>query len=484
MKRSVKKVKTISGRGQSRPYARGVFGRVLLTFLLFGLVACGTLEIGLETTPMTSDNQGSGQGGIHDKQPASKEEVPATAFVAENAVVSTLEDTQQDPEEEVPATATVAEDSPVAPPTINILPAPVYFINAEDSQIWQVEVDGVSVTQITSEDTPVTDFDVSPKDGALVYISGNQLIYYTRALGGRRKVLIPDNEAFDENDYISAVTFGVSDPRWSPDGAQIVFGNGGINLYLDPAGPREAGIPEVWDVLGNDPLPVPLPEEGTVYEGAQIWYRPLSWLPDGKHVLINGAYYFALGRFKAILTTEDGSLVEVEEPQGLPCCFLAWGKDSQRLYYAGNQPGMFQTGLWQLDSSTGESTVLVPGEWGGEYHFFAYPFEASNDQVYGFYTREPASSGVMPFPPRPLVMVSVASDGSAELTQLRQDYLVVGEADWLPDGSGAVITDVAGREGGWPFDGPLRYLPSDGSPAVTLPAQGQRPQWGKAFHDD
>jgi hypothetical protein len=378
-----------------------------------------------------------------------------------------------------PPTVTPAPSKTTPPSSGASLPAPVYFINTEDSQIWRVETDGVSLTQITSEDAPVTDFDVSPKDGALVYVSDDQLIYYTSALGGQRQILMPAGEFYEQNQGLSVINSAVRRPLWSPDGNRIAYAQGGINLHLDPAEPPQPGVPEVWSVLANDPLPDPLPDEDAVYEfeGPQTWYRPLSWLPDGQRILVSARYYGALGGFMGILDVEDGSLVEIALPQEAPCCDRAWGQESHHLLQSGRLPGMNNTGLWRIDPSTGEHVVLIPGETGDEVHLFAYPIEVGG-RVYGFHTSA-QSQGVMPHPLQPMAMVGVANDGSAEFDQLSQDYWVVGGADWLPDGSGVVITDVAGIPDAWTnSDGVLRWLASDGSPAVTLPAKGQQPQWG------
>ncbi len=421
--------------------------------LAIALAGCGTLEVAME-----------------DEQ--------TTAAVAAQEPSDSIEATRQ--EESTPtlspaATVIPAEDEPSTPEAArDLLPAPVYYLNSEDGQIWRVEEDGVSNTQMTSEEEPVTDFDVSPRDGALVYISGKQLIYYSSALGGRREVLLTGPVEFDPDDYLSIATQGISSPIWSPDGSWIVFGEGGISLYQDPYTPRQEGVPEVWTALYSDLLPDPLPTEGEVYDGPQSWYWPEIWSPDGEFVLVQGAYYFALGRSRGIVDINEATLTELDEPRGLPCCHVAWGQSSNELLFAGYMPNITQTGLWRLDPESDEYTVLVPGEAGGEHHMFAFPFETSDGRVQGFYAAEPASPN--PLPPRPMVMVSVAGDGSAELVEMRDDYYVVGEADWLADGSGAVITDIAGERGWAP--GPLRWLPADGSPMISLPAEGRFPQWG------
>lgn len=445
-------MKTFLRTDKNMHYAKVVSRLALLLSLHISLAACGTLDIEIEATPITGDDEIIAQDDSDLDQTALEQDAMTPAPVTES------------PEDNIPSTS--------------LLPAPVYFINAEDSQIWRVEVDGISLTQVTSEEAPVTDFDVSPKGGALAYISDNQLIYYTAALGGRRQVLLNGSEDFDEKDYLTVATRGISQPRWSPDGHWIAFGNGGIQLYQDPAEPRQEGLRELQMILYSDLLPQPLPGENVVFEGAQNWYSPISWLPDGEQILVSTAYYFALGQSMALLDVEDGKLVEVVQPKGHPCCFLTWGDSSESLLFAGNQPGIYQIGLWRGDPLTGEELVLIPGEAGGEFHLFGHPFESGTGEVYGFYSSEPANAGAAPIPRRAMVMVRVAGDGSAEFEKLRPDYFVVGDADWLPDASGAVITDVAGSQPGWPLSGILRWLPADGGPMVTLPAEGWRPHWG------
>jgi hypothetical protein len=363
---------------------------------------------------------------------------------------------------------------------LDALPAPIYYLNVDDSQIWRVEQDAVSLTQITFEGSPVIDFDVSPKDGSLVYISGDELIYYATMLGGRRQVLMQSGEVFEQNKGLTEINSAVRRPRWSPDGSLIAYARGGIHLHRDPAANPQEGVPESRLVRANDPLPDPVPDEDDVFEfeGPQSWYWPLSWLPDGQRILVRISSYGALGSGMAILNIEDGSLSEMKLADDVPCCFnfMTWGNESGRLLQAGRLPVIGSTGLWRSDPLTGESTTLIPDKAGGQFHLFAFPLELG-DRVYGFYASA-SSAAAQPLPLRPMVMVSVAANGSAEFEQLRDDYWVVGQADWLPDGSGAVISDVAGNPGFGPYDGILRWLSSDGGPAVKLPAAGQQPQWG------
>jgi len=55
------------------------------------------------------------------------------------------------------------------------LPAPVYFLR--EGQVFRLSRDGETQQQITREAVAVESFDVSPVDGALVYVAGNALIH-------------------------------------------------------------------------------------------------------------------------------------------------------------------------------------------------------------------------------------------------------------------------------------------------------------------
>ena len=57
----------------------------------------------------------------------------------------------------------------------SILPASLYFIDPSE-QIARLSIDGKTLTTVTSEPAPITDFDVSSHNGIVVFVSGNQLI--------------------------------------------------------------------------------------------------------------------------------------------------------------------------------------------------------------------------------------------------------------------------------------------------------------------
>ncbi len=132
---------------------------------------------------------------------------------------------------------------PTNGPLSDPLPAPLYFMFAPSlqhplpMQIWRLEPDGFTLTQITDEQNGVDVFYDVSADGRLAFVSHNRLIV-TDADGGNRIVLvegkapppIPDQDDwyFDKEEIRS--------PSWSPDGTQIAFFRDGVNIIHLPTG--------------------------------------------------------------------------------------------------------------------------------------------------------------------------------------------------------------------------------------------------------
>src|SRR5687768_15166007 len=72
------------------------------------------------------------------------------------------------------ATAATPED-----PAPSLLPHALYFLNNDGAglaQIFRLDKDGMTVTQITFEPANVDNYDVSRLDGSVVYVTNNQLL--------------------------------------------------------------------------------------------------------------------------------------------------------------------------------------------------------------------------------------------------------------------------------------------------------------------
>jgi hypothetical protein len=78
----------------------------------------------------------------------------------------------------------------------NPLPHALYYLAAptdEDPQVWRLDADGVTTTQITHQAAGVDGFSVSPADGSLALISDNHL-YLVDAEGKDRRLIADDSK--------------------------------------------------------------------------------------------------------------------------------------------------------------------------------------------------------------------------------------------------------------------------------------------------
>src|SRR4026209_3025873 len=73
------------------------------------------------------------------------------------------------------------------PPSGSLLPHALYYL--ADGQVFRMDRDGKTKTQLTFEPVDVTDYDVSLADGGVVYVANNQLLLIN-ADGSSRQFLV------------------------------------------------------------------------------------------------------------------------------------------------------------------------------------------------------------------------------------------------------------------------------------------------------
>ena len=360
-------------------------------------------------------------------------------------------------------------DTPTNAPeaSTNLLPRSLYFIGKDNewiSQIYRMERDGRTKTQLTFEPVNVTDYDVSLADASLAYVASNQLLL-ANADGSNRRVLIDGGSAPDLRGFYA--------PIFSPDGGTLAYAQNGLNLYSVSTG--------VSNLVIEDQLTDPTPD------GVRLpieTYSPERYSPDGTKLLL------ALGHWEvapshAVYYPDRNELVQhAEVTEYLYCCSFhggpTWSPDSSSFYgvASAHDYAFLQGALWRVDAATGEiTTVLSSSENSGILSLPKEPYLAPDGQLYFFFGRYSETSGYFDAPV--LQLVRTLPKGGTEIAVLRnENFRLMEEALWAPDASFVIVASLPERrwdQGG----GVLELYPTDGQKAVVwLAPYGEQMKWG------
>jgi dipeptidyl aminopeptidase/acylaminoacyl peptidase len=352
-----------------------------------------------------------------------------------------------------------AEASSLPPATVSppILPHSLYFLSDRSgtSQVWRLNADGVTLTQMTQAAVTVNDFDVAQADGSLAYVSNNQLVLLTK---DGQQILLVDNSAANSEapDYYYNQLIKV--PRFSPDGKTLAYALDGIFFY-------DLANAKTTQVLPND---LETQDDGSV--SAKELYIPLEWSPDSTRLLIDIAY-------------GEGSLLGVLHPGGDPlfirlqssgsfCCQIAWAPDSRSVLVASPYIELFESGLWRYDANTGGESALIDGYSDSVYNFVGWPIQLADGNLRYFYT----SSTELPQGDQAFFMVSSKGDAVSVRRQLRPESFNVTDALWAEDGSFVLL--VQPGQAGSGNSGAVVLVYSDGRNVLGLLDQAREPRWG------
>ncbi len=400
----------------------------------------------------------AGCGGDEPETPAP---APAVESGQMTPVIPTAEPTAL-PATPIPSPTT--RPTPVILP--DILPAALYFL--QDGQIQRLESDGVTLTQMTQEADPITDFDVSPVDARLVYVSGNRLVEANPQYG--TEIVKLDGGPYDTNDSESQITRRISSPHFSPDGSQIAFGLNGVNLI--PAG--EAS--DYTTILPSDPYPAP----NTSPRTAIRFFSPGKWSPDGERMLVNFGYWPEAGGI-ALLNVDSGLLTELtgQDPNATLCCGWDWGNDGVTGYVASDLLIYAIPGLTRVDVATGDAIPLAVGlppagpSAQEPLRLFRSVFEDSDGSLLSFVSQPTEFDTEAPY-----LMQRISADGAQFTPERPEEYMRVVEVLWAGSGSGAVLrTQTAEGE-------QLVWLPSGEGEAIPLPVVGSELRWAPVITQD
>jgi len=359
-----------------------------------------------------------------------------------------------------PVSSETAIATPV-PLDEGILPHSFYYLGNDASgllQVFRIARDGVTSRQVTFEPTNVGNFDVSPVDGSVAYVSNNQ-IFLINADGTGRHMLV-DGGVVDPNDPFET---SISNPVFSPNGQTLAYGLHGLNLYALSTGVSNPILPQLVD-------------SSTGLPGAL--YIPEKYSPDGTKILITVAIPNSDGIFGAIFYPATGSLVRFTGGDGFSSCCgrPVWTPDSSALFTASSSVGMFGSGLWRIDAASGNVTTLLPTDaGGGNFNFANTPYLAPDGQLYFFYVSGPLPDELIGR--SPLQLVRSAPDGVTGRTVINADnFQLMNDALWAPDASFVIVAFAPIQDVNVGGQAEVTYL--DGRPPLVLTAFAQNMKWG------
>ncbi|MGE5377581.1 MAG: TolB family protein [Bacteroidota bacterium] len=348
------------------------------------------------------------------------------------------------------------------PPPVKqtLLPHSLYFLASDDAgvtQVFRFEQDGQTRKQVTSEPGNVGRFGVSPVDGSVAYVLNNQLIL-VNADGSGRRVLVDGGAEDAINPFLNRI----HNPVFSPDGQTLAYGYKGLNFYSLPAGTNTLAIKDRVKDMGN----------GTIFPSELYW--PEKYSPDGSKLMITLGYYE--GAEAAFYDPQSKSLVRLEAaPGALICCDGAlWSADGTRVYSGNAAAGMFNPGLWQVDTTSGAVTTLLASDYDtNTFNLAKYPYLATDHQLYYFFLK--SSTGE--YSRTPLQLVRSAPDGVTGQTLLRDEtFERMTEALWAPDASFVIVANATTEQMYQGGQAQIVYL--DGRPDRKLVDFAQQMRWG------
>ncbi len=346
----------------------------------------------------------------------------------------------------------IAEATPQA---LFSLPAPLYYL--QDGQIWRLDPNAQTIIQVTFENVEVEAFDISPLDGSLAYISGNNLVI-SDPYGGHRKVLLsgmalPSNldelARLNEMDHI---TQSLRSPYWSADGQKIAYIKNGLQVY---------------NLEINQVEPIYL-YPNNLHE-QNLLANLLSWSPDGQYFLVSQYTYptESLQQLRIGILTPDNYLYDLSESY---LTTFAWNPESTLLLLANAAYGSPQA-LQICKLANMQCTLIAeyePARW--SYHY-AYPFITTEDKVLVFMGTTNDGTQI----PDTFKLISLDLDGNYR-RNLRNDGYNLASALWSPDGDGVVI--VLSEETGDFKAGSMLWLGITNTEPVSLPGmQGTNLRW-------
>ena len=328
------------------------------------------------------------------------------------------------------------------------------------TQVFRIERDGKTQTQLTSETISVLDYDVSPVDSSIAYEVNNQLLFIN-ADGSNRRVLV------DGFSRVAEVPF--YQPVFSPDGRTLAFANGGLNLYDLATGTSSLVIEDQYAEPHPDGTRLPIET-----------YAPESYSPDGTKLLLALGHWEVPPSHAVYYPAADTLVTHAEVKDYINCCSYhggpVWSPDSANFYgIASIHDTCCLFGeIWKVDAQDGLLARHLRAE-NGMYNLPKELYLAPDGQLYFFFGTYGIDSEFFDAPL--LQLVRSAPDGVTDRTVLKEDnFAQMNEALWAPDASLVVVALAPSEEVHEGGQAEIVYL--DERPNILLADFAKQMKWG------
>jgi len=351
-------------------------------------------------------------------------------------------------------------------PTPGLLPHSMYFLKDDSAgvmQVFRLEKDGKTVTQVTFEPADVASYDVSLPDGSVAYVSNNQLLL-VEAGGRDRRVLLDGGPRAENNPYLA----NISSPVFSPDKQTIAYAAGGLNFYSLTTGRSERVLENKLEKMGDGTI-IPL-----------ALYHPQKYSTDGTKLAIDISHFE--GGTAAIYSLINNTLVLPHDDKGsifICCSDVEWTADGSAFFAASPISGILEAGLWRVDASTGNVTSLFTGSaYADPANLADRPFPAPDGQLYFFFTSVPNPDRNEFLDVPPLQLVRSEFDGVTNRIVLRPEtFKLINDALWASDAS-FVIVAMASDENEYQGGAAWLVYTDGGKSIVPLVPFAMQMKWG------
>jgi Tol biopolymer transport system component len=336
------------------------------------------------------------------------------------------------------------------------LPAPLYFLDANDRQIWLLSADAESKRQITFEQSPIHGF--AAAGTTLVYLLEVNAENRTVVLlgpGGRRELF----------------TGPVLRVEMTPDASEIFFS---LTTPIEGLATNQENVPSgIYRQLTTGGQPSLLVEDG------ELEFILDSLSPDGTR-LIASALNDSVNTWQlALFDLNQANRFITLDP--VICCDATWSADGAQLAIGSTTLNRGDStryaGLWLADAYNLRSTAIIESVLRSDPHpdsvgQFKAPYLLEDGSIAVFSALADHSSGINSL----YTFDRFSADGTRVETS--EETFPMLSALWSPDGRGAVMIRYEPIDAAEPLAvQPLLWLSNDGATQRDLGSSGVVLAW-------